>query len=155
MQSPPLFSALLTPHRALSLRGIHLVVALAAILVSIPGLFFVSIGAWPIVGLMLVDVAALYWAMRHSLRDGDRYEEVTLFSDALRVRHVTPRGRERTYEFNPFWVRLEVDRDYFDRVVRIALRNRAEVLEIGAFLNPDDKASFAQVFGQALNRARG
>lgn len=154
MQTAPLFSALLTPHRSLSRRGTKVVIAVAAVLSALPGLVFFTIGAWPVPGLMGLDILALWWAMNHSLRDGDRYEEVTLFPDALRVRHVTPKGRERRYEFNPFWVRLEVNRDFEDRVIRIALRNRAEVLEIGAFLNPDDKASFAKVFGTALSKAR-
>ena len=36
----------------------------------------------------------------------------------------------------------------------MTLRHREQSVEIGAFLNPDDKASFATAFGQALNRTR-
>lgn len=154
MQKSPLFSALLTPHRSLGLTGIRRVVALYAVLALLPGLYFFLSGAWPVVGFLGLDAAALYWALASSLKSGRAFEEVTLWPDSLEVRHVSARGRERRHAFNPFWVRLQIDRDFDDRVTRLSLRMRGQELEIGAFLNPDDKASFADVFGTALARAR-
>ena len=150
----PLFAALLTPHRSLGITGIRRVVAVYAVLAAIPGLYFFFTGAWPVVGFLGLDVLALYWALSASLKSGEAFEEVTLWPDSLEVRHVTARGGERRHAFNPFWVRLDVTKDHEKRVTRLALRVRGEVLEIGAFLNPDDKASFASVFSQALYRAR-
>lgn len=154
MAQSPLFSAFLTPHRALNAKGIRYVIAFTAIMASIPSIFFFSIGAWPIVGLMGLDVAVLWWAMSVSLKSGDAFEEVTLWPDTLEVRHVTAWGKERQHKFNPFYVRLRVDRDYEDRVIHLVLSVRQQRLEIGTFLTPDDKASFAQVFGAALVDAR-
>lgn len=154
MQKSPLFAALLTPHRSLGLRGIRLVVAVYAVLAAIPGLYFFLTGAWPVIGFLGLDVLALYWALTASRKSGRAFEEVTLWADALEIRHVTARGREVNHRFNPFWVRFEIGRDHEERVTRLALRNRGEELEIGSFLNPDDKASFAKVFGDALHRAR-
>jgi uncharacterized membrane protein len=51
-------------------------------------------------------------------------------------------------------VRLDIRRDTEDRVIGVALTHRGRAVEIGSFLNPDDKASFARSFGQALGRAR-
>ncbi|MCB1517101.1 MAG: DUF2244 domain-containing protein [Hyphomicrobiaceae bacterium] len=154
MTTSPLFSALLTPHRSLDARGIRYVAAVAAVLASIPGIFFYAVGAWPVVGLMGLDVLALYWALSASLKSGRAFEEVTLWRDSLEVRHVTGWGREHQHQFNPFFVRLNVERDYEDRVTRMSLRLRDQELEIGAFLDPDDKASFAKVFSSALYDAR-
>ncbi len=154
MQQSPLFAALLTPHRSLTPIGIKWVVAIYACLASIPGIYFFATGAWPIIGFLGLDAAALYWALTASRKSGKAFEEVTLWPDSLEIRHVSARGRERRHAFNPFWVRLDVARDTEDRVIRLDLRNRGEVLEIGAFLNPDDKASFATVFSQALSKAR-
>lgn len=130
-------------------------VALYASLAAIPAIYFYATGAWPVVGFLGADIVLLWWALSASRRSGRAYEEVTLWPDRLEIRHVTARGVERQHDFNPFWVRLEVERDYEDRVTSLVLRNRAERLEIGAFLNPDDKASFARAFGQELSRARG
>lgn len=154
MRKSPLFAALLTPHRSLSSRGIRNVVVLYASLAAVPGVYFFATGAWPIVGFLGIDALALWWALSVSRKSGEAFEEVTLWPDTLEVRHVTARGREKSHLFNPFWVRLQIDRDHEERVTRLALRNRSEELEIGAFLNPDDKSSFASIFGRALYKAR-
>lgn len=150
----PLFSASLTPHRALGRKGVRNII-LVAVGVSAPaGLSLHLLGAWPaLIGLGL-GIAALYVALRFSLRDGTRFEEVTLWPDALTVRQVDPRGRERRTAFNPFYVKLVVERDDEERPTRLRLESRDRVLEIGAFLNPDDKKSFAEAFGRALWAAR-
>lgn len=154
MQKSPLFAALLTPHRSLGKKGIRVVVAFYVILAMVPGVFFFVLGAWPVVGFLGLEALILWWALSVSRKSGDAYEEVTLWSDSLEVRHVTAKGKENRHAFNPFWVRLHIDKDFEQRVTRLALRNRGEELEIGAFLNPDDKATFATVFGQALTKAR-
>jgi uncharacterized membrane protein len=154
MPGNPLFAASLTPYRALDRRGVRWIVALAACLSSIPGIFFFAIGAWPVIGFMGLDVLALYWAMSASLDSGRAYEEITLWPDNLLVRRVSPKGRETKEEYNPFFVRFDVRRDGEDRVIGMVLTHRGRAAEIGAFLNPDDKASFARSFGQALGRAR-
>lgn len=154
MQSEPIFSADLRPHRAMGPAGIRNVIIFTALMISIPGIFFYSIGAWPIIGLLGVDLIAITWAMTASFKSGDAYEQVTLWPDNLEIRHVTSKGRERHHHFNPFWVRLDVTRDLENRVTRIALKNRKDRLEIGAFLTPDDKQRFARSFGQALSKTR-
>ena len=153
-QARPLFAAKLTPHRSIDPRGIRIVCAFAASLLLLPGLIFYLLGAWPVVGFMGLDVAALYWALTHSLRDGRRYEEVTLWADRLDVRQVSAKGEEQTQSFNPFFVRLVIERDIDEHTTAIKLRTRERDLVVGAFLNPDDKATFAQAFGTALRKAR-
>ena len=150
MQNNPLFCAFLTPHRSLSQSGIHKVVALYAVLAAIPGIYFFIFGAWPVVGFLGLDALVLWWALSVSRKSGEAFEEVTLWRDTLEIRHVTAKGRERKHQFNPFWVRLRVEKDHDENVSRLALRNRQEELEIGSFLNPDDKASFATMFNRAL-----
>lgn len=154
MQSAPLFSADLRPHRALGPKGIRNVILFTALMISVPGIFFYAIGAWPIIGLLGLDLIALTWAMTASFKSGRMFETVTLWRDNLEVRHVSEKGEERRHEFNPFWVRLDVARDFEGRVTNIALRNRQDRLEIGAFLTPDDKKKFADGFGVALQKAR-
>ena len=162
MHDKPVFSATLTPFRSMDSRANRRVVILYAVLTTIPGLFFFHIGAWPVVGFLGLDIAALWLAFKWSRRSGRAYEEVTLWSHALKIISCTPAGRITTRTLNPFWVRLHLDRDYEDRIIRIVLNNRehraqersgksvGEHVEIGAFLNPDDKTSFARIFSRAL-----
>lgn len=154
-QARPLFAARLTPHRSIDPRGIRIVCAFAASLLLLPGIIFYLLGAWPVVGFMGLDVVALYWALTYSFREGRRYEQVTLWADRLEVRQVSAKGEEQAVEFNPFYVRLVVDRDIDEHTVAIRLRSKDRELVVGGFLNPNDKASFAQAFGTALRKARG
>jgi uncharacterized membrane protein len=80
---------------------------------------------------------------------------VTLWPDELEVKRVAPNGKAEITRFNPFFVKLVIDRDFNERTTGLHLRTRDTDLTIGAFMNPDDKASFAKVFGTALKKARG
>jgi uncharacterized membrane protein len=154
-QARPLFAATLTPHRSLTRRGYRYVIALACVMASIPGIVFFSMGAWPIVGFLGLDVLAIGWALAASMKSGKQYEVVTLWPDELEVKQVAASGKAEITRFNPFFVKLVIDRDFNERTTALHLRSRETDLTIGAFMNPDDKASFAKVFGTALKKARG
>ena len=155
MIDSPIFAASLTPHRSLTPRGRRILIAMVAVLASVPGIVFSRLGAWPVVGFMGLDVLAVWWALSASMRSGKAAEHVALYRDALEVRRVSPDGIERTERFNPFYVRFEVLRDRDDRVNALLLRTRERAVPLGQFLNPADKASFAKAFGPALSRVKG
>ena len=127
----------------------------ACVMASIPGIVFFSMGAWPIVGFLGLDVLAIGWALAASMKSGKQYEVVTLWPDELEVKQVAASGKAEITRFNPFFVKLVIDRDFNERTTALHLRSRETDLTIGAFMNPDDKASFAKVFGTALKKARG
>ena len=92
-------------------RGARAVIALAAVLATVPGIVFLSLGAWPIVGFMGLDVALIWWALAAHQRDGRRYEEVTLWPDQLELKQVDGTGKLTLTRFNPYFVKLVIDRD--------------------------------------------
>lgn len=153
-QARPLFAAKLTPHRSLGRKGFRVVIMLVAVLATIPGIIFFSMGAWPVVGFLGLDMALIWWAMSASRRDGKRYEEVTLWPDQLEIKQVDGVGKETLSRFNPYFVKLVVDRDFNERTTALHLRTRDRDVVLGQFLNPDEKSSFAKAFGTALKRAR-
>lgn len=154
-QASPLFAARLTPHRALGKRGRHLVIGLMALVIAVPALVFMHLGAWPVLAFLAIDLVAVALALAWSARDGKRFEQITLWTDTLEVLQVNARGLVRRFEFHPLQVRLLVERDFDERTTAMKLRHgEGDALEIGAFLNAEDKASFAKVFGTALRKAR-
>lgn len=153
-QARPLFAAKLTPNRSIGRKGLRIVVAAIAVLATIPGIIFFSLGAWPIVGFMGLDVLLVWWALSASLRDGQRYETVTLWPDQLELKQVDGKGSEVLTRFDPNIVKLVVDRDINERTTGLHLRTAERDVVIGAFLNTDEKSSFSKVFGTALKRAR-
>ncbi len=88
------------------------------------------------------------------MRDAKRYELVTLWPDQLELKQVDGNGKEVLSRFNPYFVKLVVDRDFNERTTGLHLRTRDRDVVLGAFLNPDEKSSFAKAFGTALKRAR-
>src|SRR3954464_8817329 len=81
----PLFAAELTPHRSFTTRGMRLVIALVAALAALPGIIFFSLGAWPVVGFMGLDVIAITIALTVALRREKRCEQLTLWADRLEL----------------------------------------------------------------------
>ncbi|NOZ33646.1 MAG: DUF2244 domain-containing protein [Alphaproteobacteria bacterium] len=153
-ENPPLFDALLRPHRSLNVSGVRLVVLFAASLALIPGLIFFAMGAWPVVGFLGLDVAALYWALSVSLRDGRTRERVRIWPDRLQIDHIPASGPPQRHEFNPFWVRFRIERDMDDNVTALLLALRDRQIEFARFLGPRAKAEFARDFAHALHRLK-
>ncbi|WP_423065674.1 DUF2244 domain-containing protein [Devosia sp. CN2-171] len=135
-------------------RGFRAVIVMVAVLATIPGIIFFSMGAWPIVGFMGLDVGLIAWALLAHQRDGKRYEQVTLWPDQLELKQVDGTGKETLTRFNPFYVKLVIDRDFNERTTGLHLRTGERDIEVGTFLNTDEKSSFAKAFGTALKRAR-
>jgi uncharacterized membrane protein len=150
----PLFAATLTPHRSLSHRGLRYLIAGVAVAASIPGMVMFAMGAWPVVGFLGLDVLAVWWALSVSMREKKRYEKVTLWPDELELMRVDARGREELIRYDPRIVKLIIDRDFNERTTALHLRTTERDIEIGSFLNPDDKQSFGKALGTALRQAR-
>lgn len=149
-----IFSATLVPHRSLSRRGFMALMAVIAGLWFATGAYFWSLGAWPIFGFFGLDFLAIWLAFKLNYRAARAYEEVEVSRSALVIRKVAPNGRAQEIRFNPAWVRLEVETLKDEGVRRITVRARDRRVPIGAFLNPEDRGSFARAFGTALAAAR-
>ncbi|SFZ85025.1 Uncharacterized membrane protein [Devosia enhydra] len=153
-QARPLFAAKLTPHNSLTGNGQRIVIAVMVVMASVPGMVFFSMGAWPIVGFMGLDILAVWWALSAARRNGRAFEEVTLWRHQLDILKVDGKGQRRSFSFNPLAVRLVIDRDINERTRALHLRGADQTLEIGAFLAENEKSSFAKAFGTALRQAR-
>lgn len=152
---PLLFSAELKPYRSLSPRGFGLLLMFVGATCFGSGLLFWSMGAWPITGFFGLDLLAIQLAFRLNYRAARASESLELTEHELLVRQVAANGREQEHRFNPYWVRLEVERLPEWGITRMALRSHGNRLLIGSFLNPDDREPFVQSLTAALASARG
>ena len=150
----PIFSATLVPQRSLSRRNFLLLMAIIAAFCLAMGVFFFVLGALPVLGFVGLDFLAILVAFRLSYRSARAYEEIEVSRAALVVRKVKPGGDAQELRLNPRWARLEVERSEDEGVTRIAIRMRDRRFPVGAFLNPEDRGSFASAFGAALAEAR-
>ncbi|RIX99152.1 DUF2244 domain-containing protein [Aureimonas flava] len=148
------FHALLTPYRSLGRRGFNVTMALFGGASLLSGLVFLSHGAWPVVGFFGLDVCLLWLALRASFRSARATEEVRVSRLELTIRKTSARGTVQEARYNPFWARFLVRRHELAGVTHMAVAGEGRQTEIGAFLNPEDRASFAEAFGRALHEAK-
>ena len=93
-------------------------------------------------------------AFNCNARDALAHEELTLSPLQLNYARVNPRGWRQEWRFNPFWVRLAVERHPEFGVERLDLLSRGKRLEIGVFLGRGEKTRLATDLSAALARAR-
>ncbi|MGB7432629.1 MAG: DUF2244 domain-containing protein [Ahrensia sp.] len=157
LQAPidkPIFDARLVPHRSLSRQAFMVLMALFAATCVSTGIFYFTMGAWPVLVFLLVDVLIFYIAIQASFRAGRRSEEVSLTRQHLTVRKLEPNGRQRQHTFNTAWAKFIVERDEAIGIIKMQIVGEGYVSTIGGFLNPDDKESFAHAFASALATAK-
>jgi len=118
------------------------------------GIACLLIGAWPVLGLLGLNLLAIWWAFRVNFRNAAATEEVVITPLELRVRRVSHRGHVTEWVLNPLWVRLHQEASDEFGIERLYLVSRGRSLSIGNFLAPDEKSSFAKALLTALNAAK-
>lgn len=148
------FRAILHPNRSLSQTGFLFVLAFIGLVSFASGVAFTLMGAWPVMGFYGLDVLAIYVAFKINYRSGKAYELVELSPDLLKITQVQPSGLSRTFDFNPYWVKVLLN-EWPDGSADLKLALHGNEFEFARFLNPDEKKDFAQALRNALSIARG
>jgi len=151
---PVFLDEILRPNPPMSpgvLRGI--LFAVAAFNIAFASMFVLR-GAWPIAPFMGADVALLAWAFHSSRLAARAYEHVTLTASRLCVQQHPARGSEREVSLNPYWVHVHLEQPE-DMPRKLTLRSHGKSVQVGSFLGPRERLSFAEALKAALNAARG
>jgi len=148
-----LFDATLKPNPPMSATALKLVVSMVATINLGFGLYFIWRGAWPVTPFMGADVALLAWALNAGRVAARAWERVKLTPDALHIWRQPARGSASEIEFNPYWVRVDMD-DPPTRTSKLMLWSHGRAIQIGRFLVPEERLSFAQSLRAALRKAR-
>ncbi len=144
------FSAELFPHRSLGRKGFKVMLVLAGFLSLFYGGLFVASGAWPIGFFLGADFLLLYGAFWLNYRAGRVREEVKVSRTDVSIRKVLASGRSVEHRFNPFWLRFLVRREPGIGIRSMHLSGEGRRADVGSFLNPEDRESFAKAFRAAL-----
>jgi len=150
---PSLLSLILRPHRSLSRYGFVCFMAAVMTVYAIVGGYFFSIGAWPVFGFMGIEVLLLYVLFKLNYRDGRAFETVDLTQSRLAVQKVDPKGRAERHEFQPHWLRVEMD-DPPERHSQLTLGSHGRSLTLGSFLTPPERLEVALEIRGGLRKVR-
>ena len=153
-QSNPEFIAELTPYRSLGRKGFIVLMLFIGVTCFVSGMMFLLMGAWPVFLLMIFDAVIIWFAFRLNYRAAKTKELISVCRDELKIEKYDPRGRVVEHIFNPLWTRFEVSRHDVIGITEMRLTSPERSLSVGAFLNPDDKESFALAFSSAISRVK-
>lgn len=153
---PADFSLILRPNRSLSQRGfLWLMVLFGGVSFGV-GIYFWTLGAWPVFGFFGADVALLYFAFRLNYRHSRRYEILEMRDNRLVFSQVSPLGAIRDWVFDPYWVRVKLERfgDEDEDIGNLILSSHGKYVSVGAFLAPQERASLAASLQLSLANMR-
>lgn len=149
--APPIAELHLWPYRSLPKRGYAFVIGLAYVLLLIPVFAFVgTFAVWWLLVPGLTAIAALYWFIGKSYRDGEILEELEFWPDLIRLTRHGPHGRHAEWEANLYWVAVQLHRTGGPVPDYVTLKGGGREVEIGAFLSDDERLALHEELTRAL-----
>lgn len=115
------------------------------------GLGFASVGAWPVLPFVGLEVAALAVAFGVHARHAADFERIVIRDGVMQV-EVREAGRVRVHDFHPGWVQVCTQRA--PSGVRVGVRSHGKELEIGRHLDAPARGLLADELAGRLKRYR-
>jgi uncharacterized membrane protein len=133
----------LRPNRSLDAIGARRFITAVALGTFAVAAFFAAQGFWPIVVFALLEVVAVWLALRASMRSGQVLETITITSNTVVIEH-QERGCERSAVFPRHWARVTLHAPLAAlHPSRLVFESRGRVCEVGRFLTDDERHSLA------------
>ncbi len=149
----PLFEAVVVPHRSLSRRGMLILVGAMCLLGLVVTVVFTLLGAWPVAGFDVIDVALAVLLLRINARARRSSETLTLTDRALHVVRRDHDGRETRRSLPQGWLNAVLE-ERPGRVPALWLMARGAREEVAAALGEAEKRDLAASLRAALHRSR-
>ena len=148
----PVYQAELIPHRSLGAKGFKVLLTISGALSLAHVIFFLTVGAWPIMMFFGLDFVLLYGAFWLNYRAARAREQISLSRTDLSIRKIQPNGLVRESRYNPFWARLKIARhpDPDVGITSIGVFGQGHETRIAEFLYPEARERFAKELTQAL-----
>ncbi|WP_243613309.1 DUF2244 domain-containing protein [Shimia aestuarii] len=130
----------LWPYRSLPRKGFAAMVLMAFLLGTVPlyGLLG-TVFLWGLLPFIMLMVAALWWGLERSYKDGDILEELRLDDDILTLTHRPARGQTQSWDCNIYWARPEMHIHGGPVPHYVTLTGNGRTVEIGRFLSEDER----------------
>src|SRR5262245_54776173 len=148
MEGELYMDAVLRPHRSLSLTAFRLMLIVVIVANLVAAVVFVANGAFPVAGVLGLDVLALWLGFRWNYRAAQIAEYVRVGAHRVHVASVGVKGGETHWVLNPVWAKVLREGN------GVLIRSGERQIRLGAFLAPDECESLAAALNVALHRAR-
>ena len=145
---PLLFDAVFEPHRSLSRSGFFVVILCVGIITIGFGIFFLSMGAWPVFGFLGLDLFFLWLAIKLNTRARKIVERIRVTPEEVVVTRLGPRGGE-SWSFNPYWLNVAASESATGNG-ELRLSSHGISLSLATFLLPEERREIAAALKKAL-----
>lgn len=146
-------NAVLYPHRSLTRSGFNWVMGIMAVSALGLAVLFWSLGAWPIVAFLALDVVIVWVAFRINFDRARQHEKLRLTQHNLIVEKSAPGKRTRRWAFCPGRASVTL-LEAGEHHASLQISGTDHSLEIGAFLSPQERAEAAAMLKSALAQWR-
>lgn len=109
---------------------------------------------WTILPFILAMVAALWWGLERSYKDGDVVEELHFSGENLHLVHSPSKGENKSWECNVFWARAELHVAGGPVSNYVTLSGNGRTVEIGSFLSEDERKALFNELDDFLRTRR-
>jgi uncharacterized membrane protein len=149
--APVHWETVLRPYRSLPQPGFKALMGVLIVVSLVPGIFFISIGAWPVTGFFGLDVALVYLAFRLSYRSASAREVLRLEGGDLTVERVGAGGARQHARLQAFWLRVQLI-EAGDGGNCLLVTTHGVSVPIGGFLSPGERRDLARELESALQK---
>ena len=131
------------PNRSLSPKQQQLVFWGVVIPCMAIAIFFAGLGYWLVLPFAGFEIGLLAWAFENIRVHGGDYESITIQGDRLDLewRYAGNTGHR---VFNTYWTQAECVCEQHENRCRFCVRSHGESIELGRFLNDQDRIKLAQ-----------
>lgn len=146
----------LWPHRSLPRTGFVWFIGGTVSVVALPMLAVVGSPAlWAVLPFAALSIGGVWYALRHSYRDGQVIEALTLAPDRITLTRHGPCGQRQAWEANPYWVRVALHPTAGPVPNYLTLQGGPREVELGAFLSEPERLALRAEVQAALSRLCG
>ena len=130
----------LWPYRSLPRRGMVWFIGATAALIAVPLLRLLGTPVlWALLPFLVATIAAIWWALERSFRDGEIVEDLTLTPDRVSLVRHGPRGKRQDWQANPHWVRMTLHATGGPVPQYLTMKGEGREVELGAFLTAEER----------------
>ena len=149
-----IFKILLHPQRSLSIRGFYFIMFICFIISLSVGLFFYSLGAWPVIGFFGLDILLIYLAFKINYKSAKKTEKIILTHQELIVERQKLFGGINSWKFKPpHWVKVTI-KSHSNSSSRVVLSSHGEAIFIGDSVSEIERIETANKIKDGLERLK-
>lgn len=142
------FSRVLRPYRSSSDRAVKIVSIFVMFLFIPTGTTFLIIGAWPVFGIMGLEVMGLIFALRYNHKVGSAFEAITITEREFRFSKVDHWGTRKHWTFQPQWLQVRLD----GPSKQLIAGTHGKRIVIGKFLHADEREALCDLLQDEIRR---